>query len=86
METRTRTDTQRRHDVACPRGAMIRSDAPLSDQHPTGINPARNGVRAAFASWLRLPSDGDKPHRNEHRLNVRLRNEEATTRLARVEP
>ncbi len=86
METSTRPHTQRRHRVACPRGAMIRSDAPLSDQHPTGINPARDGVRAAFASWLRLPSDGDKPRRNEHRLKAILRNEEATTRLARVEP
>ncbi len=72
--TRTRTHTRPRHHVACPRGAMIRPYAPLSDQHPTGINPARDGGRAALASWLRLPSDGDKPRRNEHRLMARLRN------------
>ena len=39
IETSTRTHTRRRHRVACPRGAMIRPDPPLSDQHPTGINP-----------------------------------------------
>jgi hypothetical protein len=39
IETRTRTPTQRRHRVACPRGAMIRSYTPLSDQHPTGTSP-----------------------------------------------
>ncbi|MEI7462246.1 MAG: hypothetical protein WCK15_22860, partial [Pirellula sp.] len=39
IATRTRTHTQRRHRVACPRGAMIRPYTPLSDQHPTGINP-----------------------------------------------
>ena len=39
IETRPRTPTQRRHRVACPRGAMIRSYTPLSDQHPTGTSP-----------------------------------------------
>ena len=41
--------------MACPRGAMIRPDPPLSDQHPTGINPARDGGRASLACWLRVP-------------------------------
>jgi hypothetical protein len=40
-------------------------DAPPSDHHPTGINPRRDGERIAFARWLRLLSDGDKPQRNE---------------------
>ena len=39
IATRTRTPSQRRHRVACPRGAMIRPYTPPSDQHPTGINP-----------------------------------------------
>jgi hypothetical protein len=39
--------------------------SPRSDHHPTGINPRRDGERIAVACWLRLPSDGDKPHRNE---------------------
>jgi hypothetical protein len=48
-------------------GRGFRSGAPPSDQHPTGINPRRDGDRAAIACWLRVPSDGGKPHRNEDR-------------------
>ena len=61
---------------------MIRPDAPLSDQHPTGINPDVMAGALRSECWLRLSSDGDKPRRNEQRLKARLRNEEATTRLA----
>jgi len=50
--------------------------------------------RGRAPSKRTLPSDGDEPRRNEHRLKASLRNEEvttrlaqkATTRLARVEP
>ena len=38
--------------------------------------------RGQAPSKRTTPSDGDKPHRNEHRLKARLRNEEVTTRLA----
>ena len=38
--------------------------------------------RGQAPSKRTLPSDGDKPRRNEHRLKARLRNEEVTTRLA----
>ncbi|MEI7462383.1 MAG: hypothetical protein WCK15_23550, partial [Pirellula sp.] len=67
--------TQRRHRVARPRGAMIRPDATLSDQHPTGINPDVMAGALRSECWLRLTSDGDKPRRSEHRLKARLRNE-----------
>ena len=37
-----------------------------------GGKPRRDGGRIAIACWLRLPSDGDKPHRNEDPLRVCL--------------
>ena len=61
---------------------MIRPDWPLSDQHPTGINPDVMAGVLRSECWLRLSSDGGKPRRNEHHLKARLRNEEATTRQA----
>jgi len=70
IATRTGGQTLRRHRVACPRGAMIRSGALPSDHHPTGINPRRDGDRVALVCWLRLPSDGDKPQRNEELRSV----------------
>jgi hypothetical protein len=35
------------------------------DRHPTGINPRRDEDHSAVTCWLRLPSDGGEPHRNE---------------------
>ncbi|MCF7963280.1 MAG: hypothetical protein K9M08_21275, partial [Pirellula sp.] len=47
--------------------------SPLSDQHPTGINPDVMAGALRSECWLRLTSDGDKPRRNEQRLKARLR-------------
>jgi hypothetical protein len=68
LATRTRNPTPGRHRVACPRRAMIRYlgwhvqrlcdgrglrwGALPSDQHPTGINPRRDGDRGAVACSL----------------------------------
>jgi hypothetical protein len=58
-----------RRDTGDAEGGSASGTVP-SDHHPTGVNPRRDGDRVAIACWLRLPSDGDKPHRNEESRTV----------------
>ncbi|MFN6162037.1 MAG: hypothetical protein ACK5AC_06675 [Planctomycetota bacterium] len=50
-----------------------------------GWHAQGHGDRVAIARWLRLPSDGDKPHRNEDRSAcVWLLRFEASSRMDRA--